>query len=401
MISRFCIQRPIFAIVLSVVIVIAGLGAMMSLPIAQYPEISPPQVTVSASYPGADADAIAQAVAAPIETQVNGVDNMLYMESSCSSAGQYSLSISFQVGTNPDTAQVQVQNRVSLALPSLPDTVQRSGVQTEKRSSTFLMIIGVYSSDGRYDADYVGNYANLYVLDALKRIPGANQASILGAPDLAMRIWLKPDRMASLRITPGDIARAVSAQNQQFGAGRIGSCVTNCGTVVGSMGTWLGEGCPTADVVTSLAVDMSPHPFVLKASDTTTTVSPAPDAKAKTRLVDMVVPSRCLDARQPGFEQSTGHGEPPRAAVFREARRPAGYGIRIAPDTRRTSRSRPRRAIQEEQSRLGGAIKARASRETAADRRRSSAASARRASAGGRASAPPSRRPPRAARAGA
>jgi multidrug efflux pump len=227
MISRFCIQRPIFAIVLSVVIVIAGLGAMMSLPIAQYPEISPPQVTVSASYPGADADTIAQAVAAPIETQVNGVDNMLYMESSCSSAGQYSLSISFQVGTNPDTAQVQVQNRVSLALPSLPDTVQRSGVQTEKRSSTFLMIIGIYSPDGRYDADYVGNYANLYVLDALKRIPGANQASILGTPDLAMRIWLKPDRMASLRITPGDIARAVSAQNQQFGAGSIGRSPTN------------------------------------------------------------------------------------------------------------------------------------------------------------------------------
>ncbi len=226
MISRFCIQRPIFAIVLSVVIMIAGLGAMLSLPIAQYPEISPPQVTVSTSYPGADADTIAQAVAAPIETQVNGVDNMLYMESSCSSAGQYTLSISFQVGTNPDTAQVQVQNRVSLALPSLPDTVQRGGVQTEKRSNSFLMIIGVYSPDGRYDAEYIGNYANLYVLDALKRIPGANQSSILGVPDLAMRIWLKPDRMASLGITPSDITRAVSAQNQQFGAGSVGRSPT-------------------------------------------------------------------------------------------------------------------------------------------------------------------------------
>ncbi len=227
MISRFCIQRPIFAVVLSAAIVIAGVGAMMRLPIAQYPEIAPPVVTVSAAYPGADADTIAQAVAAPIETQVNGVDNMLYMESSCSSAGQYSLSITFQVGTDPDTAQVQVQNRVNLALPLLPDTVQRGGVQTSKSSGSFLMIVAIYSPDGRYDAEYVGNYANLYVLDALKRVPGANNASIMGTPDLAMRIWLKPDRMASLGITPSDIVQAVSAQNQQFSAGSIGSSPTN------------------------------------------------------------------------------------------------------------------------------------------------------------------------------
>src|SRR2546423_2530768 len=227
MISRCCIQRPIFAVVLSTVIVIAGVGAMMRLPIAQYPEIAPPVVTVSAAYPGADADTIAQAVAAPIETQVNGVDNMLYMESSCSSAGQYSLSITFQVGTDPDTAQVQVQNRVNLALPLLPDTVRRGGVQTSKSSGSFLMIVAIYSPDGRYDAEYVGNYANLYVLDALKRVPGANNASIMGTPDLAMRIWLKPDRMASLGITPSDIVQAVSAQNQQFSAGSIGSSPTN------------------------------------------------------------------------------------------------------------------------------------------------------------------------------
>src|SRR5262249_10323372 len=154
----------------------------------QYPEIAPPVITVSAAYPGADADTIAQAVAAPIETQVNGVENMLYMESASSSAGQYALQVYFQIGANPDTAQVQVQNRVSLALPSFPDTVQRAGVQAEKRSSTFLMIIGIYSPDGLYDEQYVGTYANLYVLDALKRVPGANQASILGTPDLAMRI---------------------------------------------------------------------------------------------------------------------------------------------------------------------------------------------------------------------
>ena len=227
MISRFCIQRPIFSVVLSAVIVIAGVGSMMRLPIAQYPEIAPPVVTVSAAYPGADADTIAQAVAAPIETQVNGVDNMLYMESSCSSAGQYSLSVTFQVGTDPDTAQVQVQNRVNLALPLLPDTVQHGGVQTSKSSGSFLMIVAIYSPDGRYDAEYVGNYANLYVLDALKRVPGANNASIMGTPDLAMRIWLKPDRMASLGITSSDIVQAVSAQNQQFSAGSIGSSPTN------------------------------------------------------------------------------------------------------------------------------------------------------------------------------
>jgi multidrug efflux pump len=227
MISRFCIQRPIFAVVLSAVIVIAGVGAMMRLPVAQYPEIAPPVVTVSAAYPGADADIIAQAVAAPIETQINGVDNMLYMESSCSSAGQYSLSITFQVGTDPDKAQVQVQNRVNLALQLLPDTVQHGGVQTSKSSGSTLMIVAIYSPDGRYDAEYVGNYANLYVLDAIKRVPGANNAFIMGTPDLAMRIWLKPDRMASLGITPGDIVKAVSTQNQQFSAGSIGSSPTN------------------------------------------------------------------------------------------------------------------------------------------------------------------------------
>ena len=227
MISRFCIRRPIFAVVLSIVLMIGGFCAMVNLPVAQYPDIAPPQVTVSTGYPGANAETIAQAVAAPIETQVNGVDNMLSIQSSSSSSGQYSLSVYFQIGTNPDTAQVQVQNRVNLALPSLPDTVQRGGVQVEKRSGTFLMIIGIYSPDGRYDEQYVGNYANLYVLDALKRIPGANQASILGTPDLAMRLWLKPDRMASLGITASDIAHAVSAQNQQFGAGSIGRAPTN------------------------------------------------------------------------------------------------------------------------------------------------------------------------------
>ena len=226
MISHFCIRRPIFASVIAIVITIAGLAAMANLPVAQYPEITPPQISISAAYPGADADTLANAVAAPIETQVNGVDNMIYMSSTSSSAGQYSATVFFEIGTDPDTAQVQVQNRVSRALPQLPDTVQKVGVQVDKRSAAFLLIIGVFSPDGRYDEQYIGNYANLYILDALKRIPGANQSAIMGTPDLAMRLWLKPDRMAALGITPSDIQRAVSAQNQQFGVGSIGRAPT-------------------------------------------------------------------------------------------------------------------------------------------------------------------------------
>ncbi|MCX8026925.1 MAG: multidrug efflux RND transporter permease subunit [Thermodesulfovibrionales bacterium] len=227
MISHFSIKRPVFASVLSIVIVIAGIAAMTKLPISQYPDITPPKITVYASYPGADAETVAQSVAAPIETQINGVDNMIYMESSSSSSGDYTLTISFEIGTNPDIAQVQVQNRVNLALPFLPDAVQKTGVSVVKRSGSFLMLIAIYSPEGRYDKQYIDNYANLYILDAIKRINGANQASILGSPDQAMRIWLNPDRMASLGITPSDVHKAIASQNQQFGVGRLGQPPTN------------------------------------------------------------------------------------------------------------------------------------------------------------------------------
>ncbi|MCG8906637.1 multidrug efflux RND transporter permease subunit [Pseudomonas sp. DP-17] len=222
MLSRFCIDRPIFAMVLSLIIIIAGGVSIFALPVAQYPDITPIQITVTATYPGADSQTIASTVAAPIETQVNGVDNMLYMQSVSSPTGQMTLNVYFDIGTDPDIAQVQVQNRVSQALAQLPQSVQQNGVNVQKRSSSFLMLLAIYSPDGSFDQQYVGNYANLYVLDAIKRIQGANQAQIMGDADLALRVWLKPDRMAELGITATDVQNAVSQQNQQFGAGNIG-----------------------------------------------------------------------------------------------------------------------------------------------------------------------------------
>ena len=225
-ISHFCIDRPIFASVISIVITLGGALAMFSLPIAQYPDITPPQITISATYPGASADVVANNVAAPIEQQVNGADNMIYMNSSSSSTGVYTLNAYFQIGTNPELAQVDVQNRVNLALPQLPSSVQSQGIQVQKKSSAFMMVIAIYSPSDRYDATYIANYANIYVLDALKRIPGANQSAIFGTPDYAMRIWLKPDRMAQLGVTAADVQRAVANQNQQFAVGRIGQSPT-------------------------------------------------------------------------------------------------------------------------------------------------------------------------------
>jgi multidrug efflux pump len=225
-ISRFCIDHPIFASVISIVITLAGAVAMFASPVAQYPEITPPQITVSATYPGADANVVANNVAAPIEQQVNGADYMIYMNSSSSSTGNMTLNVFFEIGTDPNLAQVDVQNRVNLALPQLPSAVTSQGVQVQKKSSAFMMVIAIYSPGERYDPVYVANYTNIYILDALKRIPGANQAAIFGTPDYAMRIWLKPDRMAQLGITATQVQNAVSAQNQQYAVGRLGQSPT-------------------------------------------------------------------------------------------------------------------------------------------------------------------------------
>ena len=226
MLSHFFIDRPIFSIVIALAICIAGGVAMVALPIAQYPQITPVQIQVTATYPGANGTLVAQNVGAPIEQQVNGANNMLYMSSTSSSTGNYTLTVYFSIDTDPALAQVDVQNRVNQAMPLLPQAVQAQGVSVQQKTSTFLMVLAFYSPDGRYDPEFISNYTNVQVLGTINRIPGANQASIFGVPNYAMRIWLKPDKMAQLKISTSEIANAVKQQNEQFAVGRIGAAPT-------------------------------------------------------------------------------------------------------------------------------------------------------------------------------
>ncbi len=226
MLSRFFIGRPIFATVLAIFIVLAGLASMRILPIAQYPEIAPPVVTVRAIYPGASAEVLEQTVAAPLETQINGVEDMLYMSSNSSSYGVVEIYITFEIGTNVDQAAVNVNNRVRQAEARLPQEVRRQGVTVEKSSSSFLQVLAFYSPDGVFDDLYVSNYVTLNVLDTIKRIPGTTNVQIFGAKDYAMRIWLRPDRMTQLKLTTSDLLRALNEQNAQFAAGKVGQSPT-------------------------------------------------------------------------------------------------------------------------------------------------------------------------------
>ena len=226
MFSHFFIDRPIFAAVIALIISIAGLVAMVQLPIAQYPQVTPIQIQVTATYPGANGTLVAQNVGAPIEEQVNGANNMIYMSSASSSTGNYTLTVYFTIDTNPELAQVDVQNRVSQAMAQLPQSVQAQGVDVQQKTSTFLMILAFFSPDGRLDNDYISNYTNTQILSNINRINGANQAAIFGVPEYAMRIWLKPDRMAQLGVTATQLADVVKQQNQQFAVGRIGDTPT-------------------------------------------------------------------------------------------------------------------------------------------------------------------------------
>src|SRR5258707_603114 len=222
MISKFFIDRPVFASVLSIIIVLAGLVSMRVLPIAQYPQIVPPDVVISATYPGATAETIAATVAAPLEQQINGVERMIYMQSTSTGSGTMNLSVTFEIGTNPDQNAINVNNRVQRALPLLPGEVSRQGLVVQKRLTSILQVLTMSSPDGRYDTIYISNYALVNVLDELRRLPGVGDASLFGASDYSMRIWLRPDKLAQYNLTPSDIAAVVREQNQQFAAGRFG-----------------------------------------------------------------------------------------------------------------------------------------------------------------------------------
>ena len=221
--SHFFIDRPIFAMALSAVIVLAGAVAYFTLPVAQYPDIAPPTVQIQASYPGADPATLAETVATPIEEQVNGVENMLYMSSQMTSNGSVTITVTFSLGTNIDTAQVLVQNRVSIAMPRLPQEVQQLGVTTQKQSPNLVMVVHLLSPDNTYGQDYVSNYALIQVKDPLSRLYGVGNVQIFGERDYSMRVWLDPNRMYARGLTVTDIVSAIQSQNVQVAAGQLGA----------------------------------------------------------------------------------------------------------------------------------------------------------------------------------
>src|SRR5213082_1641746 len=206
--SHFFIDRPIFASVVSVVFVILGAVAFARLPIAQYPEIAPPVINVSGQYPGASAEVVASTVVTPIEQQINGVENMLYMSSNSTADGRFSIQVTFDLGTNLDIAQVQVQNRVAIAQPRLPSDVRNIGVTVSKSSPDLMMVVHLYSPDKSRDTLFISNFATLEIKDPLTRIEGVGSITVFGSRDYAMRVWLDPDRMQSLGLTANDVVLA-------------------------------------------------------------------------------------------------------------------------------------------------------------------------------------------------
>src|SRR5215218_4664034 len=221
--SRFFIDRPIFAAVLSLIIFIVGAISMGRLPISEYPEVAPPTVVVRAFYPGSNPKVTAETVAAPLEQQLNGVEGMLYVFSQSTADGAMTLTVTFALGTDLDNAQVQVQNRVAQALPRLPAEVQRIGVTTEKSAPDLLMVVHLVSPEDRYDMLYLSNFAQLQVRDELRRIPGVGAVQVFGSGEYSMRVWLDPDRLASRHLTASDVVSAIREQNVQVAAGVLGA----------------------------------------------------------------------------------------------------------------------------------------------------------------------------------
>ncbi|MCO6442076.1 MAG: multidrug efflux RND transporter permease subunit [Nitrococcus mobilis] len=227
MLSGLFIERPRLAFVVSIVLTLAGILAIFAIPVAQFPDIVPPQVQVTASYPGANAEVVETTVAQPIEQQVVGVSDMLYMQSTSSADGGYALTVTFELGTDPDINTVNVQNRVALSEPLLPEEVSRQGLTVRKRSSGLLQVIQLYSSDATFDGLYLSNYATINLIDTLKRIPGVGDAMLFGPLDYSMRIWLDPDKLTNFQLTPTEVAAAIRAQNIQAAVGRIGAAPVN------------------------------------------------------------------------------------------------------------------------------------------------------------------------------
>src|SRR5499425_348040 len=219
--SHFFVDRPIFAAVISVIVTLVGYISFRALPVAEYPEIAPPTVVVSATFAGASAEVIAQTVASPIEQEINGVDDMIYMVSQATGNGALSINVVFKTGTNIDLAQVLVQNRVSVALPRLPEEVQRIGVTVRKNSPDLMLVIHLISPDGSLDQQYISNYATINIKDVITRIDGVGDTIVFGARDYAMRVWLDPAQIQSRGLTASDVVAALRGNNIQVAAGSI------------------------------------------------------------------------------------------------------------------------------------------------------------------------------------